>query len=136
MKLLKENGMIDKEVLEGLCWQLTMIDLKIKPTKDGVWLVDPADWRDNVSNIKLLKQILWYVNDNTRTKQHYRNKKDSLEEQLETAYFNIKQLTKEKEDINMENSKLKEKIQEAQVTAGLFIQSVKDKLPSWFSKEK
>lgn len=136
MKLLKENGMLNEEVLEDLCWQLTMIDLKIKPTKDGVWLVDPADWRDNVSNIKLLKQTLWYVIDNTRTKQHYRNKKNSLEAQLETAYFNIKQLTKEKEDVKIENTRLKEKIQEAQVTAGLFIQNIRDKLPNWFSKEK
>lgn len=136
MKLLKENGMIDEEVLEDLCWQLTMVDLKIKPTKEGVWLVDPADWRNNVSNIKLLKQTLWYVRDNTRTKRHYRNKKNSLEAQLETAYFNIKQLTKEKEDVKIENTQLKEKIQEAQVTAGLFIRSVKDKLPNWFSKEK
>ena len=136
MKLLKENGMLNEEVLEDLCWQLTMVDLKIKPTKDSVWLVDPADWRDNVSNIKLLKQTLWYVRDNTRTKRHYRNKKDSLEAQLNNAHFNIKQLTKEKEDVKIENNRLKEKIQEAQVTAGLFIQSVKDKLPSWFGKEK
>lgn len=136
MNLLKENGMLDLDELDELCWKLRMLDLRIKPTVDGVWQVDPSDWNQNKKNIMLMKQTLEYIRQSTVTNERLRKKRDNLEDKIERRETTIKQLTEEKESVEMENVNLRTKIQEAQVTAGLFIQSVKDKLPDWFSKKE
>ena len=136
MKLLKENGMLDLDELDELCWKLRMLDLRIKPAIDGVWKVDPSDWTQNKKNIMLMKQTLEYIRQSTVTTDYLRKKRESLEGRLEKRENKIKQLTEEKESVEIENVNLRTKIQEAQVTAGLFIQSVKDKLPDWFSKKE
>lgn len=138
MKLLKENGMIDTELLEGVCWYLKMSDIERmkQPTdKEGKCTIHPMVWRHNQRNAKFLKscleQVLSSQLSNERCYSNIENKRNKIFE-LETK---IKLLEQEKDLVETENSQLKDKIQEAQVTAGLVIQSVKDKLPTWFKKD-
>jgi hypothetical protein len=139
MKILKENGMLDLDIIEEIIWHLRMsdIDLLRQPVdKDGKYQVHPMVWRGNKANVKTLKQYLTYIRDTAQNQEHIYSRLDKNRNDINELQNQINKLTKEKECVEIENTNLKDKIQEAQITAGLFIQSVKDKLPSWFIKDK
>lgn len=138
MKLLKENGMIDLDILEDIIWHLRMSDIERlkQPTEDGICTIHPMVWRKNKHSVKLLRQTLTHVRDTCYAYEYLYKRVESKENTIERLENKIKQLTQEKESVEIENMSLRTKIQEAQVTAGLFIQSVKDKLPDWFSKKE
>lgn len=139
MKLQKENGMLDLDLLDEICWHLKMSDierLKCPTDSEGKCLIHPMVWRKNKHNVKMLKQTLQYVMDNAYSQEYFYKKIDGKDCTINKLNANIDTLAKEKEQLESEVKTLKDKIQEAQVTAGLFIQSVKDKLPNWFTKDK
>lgn len=138
MKLLKEDGMLDLDIIEEIIWHLRMSDierLKQPTNEEGVCTIHPMIWRKNKQNVKMLKQSLQYIMDCSYLQESLYKRISGKEHTIEKLENKIAQLTKDKESVEIENSTLKEKIQEAQITAGLFIQSVKEKLPSWFKKD-
>lgn len=135
MKLLKEDGMIDEDVLEDLCWELRMANPNLKPIKNGVFYEDPMLWEQNKLNVKMIKSCLEHVRQSTNKNRFVLSVKNRCVSDLVDLQEKVEQLSTEYKVLECEHVTLKEKMQEAQITAGLFIQSVKEKLPSWFKKD-
>ena len=133
MKLFKEDGQINYEDLRDIVWTLRNHRIDKRPPNDNIpnhMLVA------HERHLALLKQAIEMIHFDYRRESYLWYKMNIEEDRNDKLEEIIKELTEDKDKLESEVKTLKEKIQEAQVAAGLFIQSVKDKLPSWFSKEK
>lgn len=133
MKLFKEDGQINYEDLRDIVWTLRNHRINKRPPNDNI----PNHMMvAHERHLALLQQALEMIHFDYQRESYLWYKLNSEEDRNDKLEEIIKDLTEDKDKLESEVKTLKEKIQEAQVTAGLFIQSVKDKLPSWFSKER
>lgn len=133
MKLFKEDGQINYEDLRDILWTLRNHKINRHPPRDNI----PNYMRvAHERHLALLKQTIETIDFDYRREKYLWHKIVSTKDLVDKLKDNVTLLEQEKEQLESEVKTLKDKIQEAQVTAGLFIQSIKDKLPSWFTKDK
>lgn len=132
MKLFKGDGQINYEDLRDIIWTLRNHSINKRPPNDNI----PNHMlMAHERHIALLKQALEMINFDYQRESYLWYKLDREEDRNDKLKGTIKDLTEHKEKLELEVKALKDKMQEAQVTAGLFIQSVKEKLPNWFKKD-
>ena len=133
MNLFKEDGQINYEDLRDIVWTLRNHKINKHPPRDNIpnYMMVAHD-----RHLALLKQTIEMINYDYTREKYLWHKINSTEDLVDRLKDGVTLLKQEKEQLESEVKTLKDKIQEAQVTAGLFIQSVKDKLPNWFTKEK
>lgn len=132
MKLFKEDGQINYKDLRDIVWTLRNHKINKYPPRDDIpnYMIVAHE-----RHLALLKQTIEMIYFDYTRENYLWHKLDREEDRNDNLKECIGVLKQEKETLESEVKTLKDKMQEAQVTAGLFIQSIKDKLPNWFHKE-